>query len=172
MTWDEKIKMVELLNDGSYEDAVAYISGKEVDNQAMDMFVTGFSLTQMKLLHPIKDLIVSFDSSKLDWRSSIRLETMKEYFQAQEENKKEKLEIILELSEKGFSIFQSTKVLNEVLYMELRAEGKMDGQVFATLRNISLHQIHSMYSPSGAMEMLEEEMFEELYKKMESNKVL
>ena len=83
MTWDEKVVMVKLLNDGDYEDAVSYISEKEVDNQAMDMFVTGFDLTKMELLKPIKDFIMNFDSGLLDFRSGLRLETMKEYFKEQ-----------------------------------------------------------------------------------------
>lgn len=83
MTWDEKVEMVKFLNDGNYEDAVSYISQKEVDNQAMDMFVTGFSLTKMELLNPIKEFIMNFDSGLLDFRSGLRLETMKEYFKEQ-----------------------------------------------------------------------------------------
>ena len=61
MTWDEKVEMVKFLNDGNYENAVSYISEKEVDNQAMDMFVTGFDLTKMELLKPLKDFIMNFD---------------------------------------------------------------------------------------------------------------
>ena len=80
MTWDEKVIMVRLLNDGDYNAAVDYLSTKDVDNQAMDMFVTGFSLTEMELLNPVKDLIMNFDSNNLDLRSGIRLKTMKEYF--------------------------------------------------------------------------------------------
>ena len=83
MTWDEKIEMVKFLNNGEYEQAVSYISGKEVDNQAMDMFVTGFDLTKMELLKPLKDFIMNFDSGLLDFRSGLRLETMKEYFNEQ-----------------------------------------------------------------------------------------
>lgn len=85
MTWDEKVIMVRLLNDGDYKVAVDYLSTKDVDNQAMDMFVTGFSLTEMELLNPVKDLIMNFDSNNLDLRSGIRLETMKEYFKEKEE---------------------------------------------------------------------------------------
>lgn len=80
MTWEEKVEMVKYLNDGEYENAVTYISGKEVDNQAMDMFVTGFSLTKMDLLNPIKELIMNFDSGLLDFRSGLRLEIMKSNF--------------------------------------------------------------------------------------------
>ena len=83
MTWEEKVVMVKFLNDGNYEEAVSYISGKEVDNQAMDLFVTGFDLTKMELLKPLKDFIMNFDSGLLDFRSGLRLKTMKEYFKEQ-----------------------------------------------------------------------------------------
>ena len=83
MTWDEKVEMVKFLNDGNYENAVSYISEKEVDNQAMDMFVTGFDLTKMDLFIPIKDFVMNFDSGLLDFRSGLRLETMKEYLKSQ-----------------------------------------------------------------------------------------
>ena len=83
MTWEEKVEMVKFLNDGNYENAVSYISEKEVDNQAMDMFVTGFDLTKMDLLNPIKDFVMNFDSGLLDFRSGLRLETMKEYLKSQ-----------------------------------------------------------------------------------------
>lgn len=86
MTWEEKVEMVKYLNDGEYENAVTYISGKEVDNQAMDMFVTGFSLTKMDLLNPIKELIMNFDSGLLDFRSGLRLEIMKSNFLKEEQS--------------------------------------------------------------------------------------
>lgn len=86
MTWEEKVEMVKYLNDGEYENAVTYISGKEVDNQAMDMFVTGFSLTKMELLNPIKELIMNFDSGLLDFRSGLRLEIMKSNFLKEEKS--------------------------------------------------------------------------------------
>ena len=83
MTWEEKVEMVKFLNDGNYENAVSYISEKEVDNQAMDMFVTGFDLTKMELLNPIKDFVMNFESGLLDFRSGLRLEIMKEYLKSQ-----------------------------------------------------------------------------------------
>ena len=83
MTWEEKVEMVKFLNDGNYENAVSYISEKVVDNQAMDMFVTGFDLTKMELLNPIKDFVMNFESGLLDFRSGLRLETMKEYLKSQ-----------------------------------------------------------------------------------------
>ena len=78
MTWDEKVEMVGLLNNGQYADAVEYVRDKEIDPQAMDMFITGFDLTKFQMLQPIKDIILSYDSSKLDWRSSYRLELLKQ----------------------------------------------------------------------------------------------
>ena len=83
MTREEKVEMVKFLTAGNYENAVSYISEKEVANQAMDMFVTGFDLTKMELLKPLKDFIMNFDSGLLDFRSGLRLETMKEYFKEQ-----------------------------------------------------------------------------------------
>lgn len=80
MEWDDKVEMVKFLNDGDYEKAVSFFSEKEVDPQAMDMFVTGFDLKYMMLLKPIKDLLIKFDSSKLDFRSGLRLELIKQYF--------------------------------------------------------------------------------------------
>lgn len=78
MTWDEKVEMVGLLNNGQYEEAVEYIRDKEIDPQAMDMFVTGFDITEYDLLRPIEDIITSYDSNSLDWRSGVRLGTMKQ----------------------------------------------------------------------------------------------
>lgn len=85
MTWDEKVEMVGLLNNGQYADAVEYVRDKEIDPQAMDMFVTGFDITEYELLRPIEDVITSYDSNSLDWRSGVRLETMKEILKNKEE---------------------------------------------------------------------------------------
>ena len=81
MTWYEKVEMVALLDLNNYENAVSYISKKEVDSQAMEMFVTGFDLTKMNLLNPIKELIMNFDSGLLDFRSGLRLKIMKQHFE-------------------------------------------------------------------------------------------
>lgn len=78
MTWDEKVEMVGLLNNGQYTEAVDYVRGKEIDPQAMDMFVTGFDITEYELLRPIEDIITSYDPNSLDWRSEVRLEIMKQ----------------------------------------------------------------------------------------------
>lgn len=78
MEWNEKIELCTLLNNGEYADAVEFIGNKEIDPQAMDMFITGFDLTMYQILKPIKDIILSYDGSKLDWRSKFRLELLKE----------------------------------------------------------------------------------------------
>ena len=85
MTWDEKLEMVGLLNIGQYKEEVEYIRGNEIDPQAMDMFVTGFDITEYELLRPIENIITSYDSNSLDWRSGVRLETMKEILKNKEE---------------------------------------------------------------------------------------
>jgi hypothetical protein len=80
MTWEEKVKMAVLLNDGSYEEAVNELfSSDDIDTQALDMFVTGFDLTKIELLIPHKEEILNFDASELSWRSSFRLITIQEY---------------------------------------------------------------------------------------------
>ena len=78
MEWNEKIELCTLLNNREYADAVEFIRNKEIDPQAMDMFITGFDLRMYQILQPIKDIILSYDGSKLDWRSKFRLELLKE----------------------------------------------------------------------------------------------
>jgi hypothetical protein len=77
MEWNDKIEMAKLLNNGNYAEAVEFIKDKEMDAQAMDMFITGFNLSQWKLLEPIRNLILSYDSGVLDFRSALRLELAK-----------------------------------------------------------------------------------------------
>lgn len=78
MEWNDKIELCTLLNNGNYAEAVEFIKNKDIDPQAIDMFITGFDLTKFQILQPIKDMILSYDSSKLDWGSSLRLELLKE----------------------------------------------------------------------------------------------
>lgn len=78
MEWNDKIELCTLLNNENYAEAVEFIRNKDIDPQAMDMFITGFELTNFQMLQPIKDIILSYDSSKLDWRTSFRLELLKE----------------------------------------------------------------------------------------------
>lgn len=78
MEWNDKIEMAQLLNNGNYAEAVEFIKDKEMDAQAMDMFITGFDLSQWKLLEPIRSLILSYDSGMLDWSSAFRMQIAKE----------------------------------------------------------------------------------------------
>ena len=78
MEWNDKIEMAKLLNNGNYAEAVEFIKDKEMDAQAMDMFITGFDLSQWKLLEPIRNLILSYDSGALDCRSALRMGCAKE----------------------------------------------------------------------------------------------
>lgn len=78
MEWNDRIELCTLLIHGNYAEAVEFLMHKDIDPQAMGMFITGFDLTKFQMLQPIKDIILSYDSSKLDWRSSIRLELLKE----------------------------------------------------------------------------------------------
>lgn len=77
MEWNDKIDLCTLLNNENYTEAVEFVRNKDIDPQAMDMFITGFDLTKFQMLQPIKDIILSYDSSKLDWGSSFRLELLK-----------------------------------------------------------------------------------------------
>lgn len=72
MKWESKIEMVKLLNSGKYEEAVD-LFGKEEDwdDQAVDMFVTGFNLVEWELLRPIKERITSVKCN--DFRVAARL---------------------------------------------------------------------------------------------------
>ena len=56
MSWEDKCKMVSLLNEGNYKEAVnLFAKEQDWDDQAVDMFVTGFDLTQCELIRPIKE---------------------------------------------------------------------------------------------------------------------
>lgn len=78
MELNDKIEMAKLLNNGNYAEAVEFIKDKEMDAQVMDMFITGFDLSQWKLLEPIRSFILSYDSGMLDLRSAIRMRFVKE----------------------------------------------------------------------------------------------
>lgn len=58
MGWEDKCKMVSFLNNGNYKEAVdLFAKEQDWDDQAVDMFVTGFDLTQHELIEPIKERI-------------------------------------------------------------------------------------------------------------------
>ena len=80
MEWDDKIEMARLMNNGLYKEVVEFIKDKPMDPQAMDMFLTGFDLSYMDLIKPIKDLFLNCDSGSFSFRSALRLELIKEHF--------------------------------------------------------------------------------------------
>lgn len=41
MEWNDKIELCTLLNNENYVEAVEFIRNKDIDPQAMDMFITG-----------------------------------------------------------------------------------------------------------------------------------
>ena len=78
MEWNKKRKMVTLLNNEQYKEAVEMMKDEQDwDGQAVDMFITGFDISQSHLCVEIKDRLLEYDSEKLYWRSAIRLETLK-----------------------------------------------------------------------------------------------
>lgn len=81
MDWNTKIKMVEALNKGNYEQAVSIFSqDKDWDSQAIDMFITGFNLSEHRLLEPLKERILNTDSEYLSSGAALRWETIREAF--------------------------------------------------------------------------------------------
>ena len=72
MTWDDKGEMIRLLNNGMYKEAVDFFGKeKDWDDQAVEMFVLGFDLTQCELLEPIRERITSVQT--YDFRTAMRL---------------------------------------------------------------------------------------------------
>lgn len=56
MKWEDKIQMISLLNEEKYKEAVDLLSKeRDWDDQAIDMFVTGFDLTHRELIEPIRE---------------------------------------------------------------------------------------------------------------------
>ena len=81
MDWNTKIEMVKALNNGNYEQAVSIFSQDEDwDSQAIDMFITGFNLSEYRLLEPLKERILNTDSEYLPLRAALRWETIREAF--------------------------------------------------------------------------------------------
>lgn len=85
MTWDNKIKLITALNNGKYEDAVKMMDEeKDWDDQCVDMFVTGFNITQCKHLLPIKERICKVKSD--NFRVALRLGAIQSWFDNHNEN--------------------------------------------------------------------------------------
>lgn len=79
MDSDSKVEMCKCLNNGKYKEAVeVFANAEEWDNQAVDMFANGFSLTEIDLLKPLSDRILSANVVGIGWRALIRWATIKD----------------------------------------------------------------------------------------------
>ena len=79
MEWEDKVKMVRLLNNGLYQEAVDLFNKEEDwDEQAVTMFVFGFDLTKCSLLEPIKERICNATTE--DFKTALRLALIQEHF--------------------------------------------------------------------------------------------
>ena len=74
MTWDDKVEMVNLLNNGEAKKAAdIIIKNKEnIDPQAIEMILDGFNISDAEYLMPIVDIIETWQSPSL--RSAIRIQ--------------------------------------------------------------------------------------------------
>ena len=85
MKWEDKKIICRFLNDGNSEEAVKFFDKHkdDIDIQALDMFVTGFSLGDYEKLIPIKKLILLYENIELDSiRSNARLQLMVNYLKS------------------------------------------------------------------------------------------
>lgn len=75
MEWDKCVKLCNLLNHEHYEEAVdlLLINKDSIDAQSIDMFITGFDLSQPELALPIKSILNEWNGKLDSWRASIRL---------------------------------------------------------------------------------------------------
>ncbi len=76
MEWNDKIVMAKLLNNMKYKEAVELMKSNErnIDAQAVDMFITGFCLANAELLIPILPILERYISSdSISWRGRMRI---------------------------------------------------------------------------------------------------
>lgn len=78
MEWESKVEMCKFLNNGKYKEAVEVLAKAEVwDNQTIDMFANGFLLTEIDLLKPLRDRVLSTKDTDMSWRAQFRLAMIK-----------------------------------------------------------------------------------------------
>lgn len=71
--------MCKYLNNQQYKEAVeVFANAEEWDSQAIDMFANGFPLTEIDLLKPLRDRILSVEDANIGWRALIRWATIKD----------------------------------------------------------------------------------------------
>lgn len=79
MEWESKVEMCKFLNNGKYKEAVEVFAKAEVwDNQTIDMFANGFLITEIDLLKPLRERILSTKDIDMSWRAQIRWALIKE----------------------------------------------------------------------------------------------
>lgn len=79
MTWNDKVELAWALNQDRYADAVNIIKEHEedIDNMDMNIFATGFNLSEYELLKPIAHIIRNYENESVgDFRSDMRIGMM------------------------------------------------------------------------------------------------
>lgn len=88
MTWEDKVQLCSLSNNGQEQEMIEYFKQHidNIDPQAMDMFITAVNIDDniTNKLSDIKDFILQYDSSNFDFRTGLRLECIKEMFHLKE----------------------------------------------------------------------------------------
>ena len=74
MTWEDKVEMVRLFNNGLYEEAIDFFGKQDDwDVQACDMFVTGMDLSKCEMCLPLDERIQKVEAATLQgFRSQMR----------------------------------------------------------------------------------------------------
>lgn len=88
MTWEDKVQLCNLSNNGKEQEMIEHFKQHidDIDPQAMDMFITAVTIDDniTEKLSDIKDFILQYDSNKFGWRTRFRLQVIKEMFQLKE----------------------------------------------------------------------------------------
>lgn len=81
MTWEDKVQLCSLSNNGKEQEMIEHFKQHidDIDPQAMDMFITAVNIDDniANKLSDIKDFVMQYESSKLDFRTGLRLEYIK-----------------------------------------------------------------------------------------------
>lgn len=91
MTWEDKIEMVRLFNNGQLEEAISFFGSQEDwDLQAIDMFVTAVDLSKVELCLPLDKRLQKIDASSLpSFRSQLRMAMLQTQFDKLQGRKQE-----------------------------------------------------------------------------------
>lgn len=81
MTWEDKVQLCSLSNNGQEQEMIEHFKQHidDIDPQAMDMFITAVNIDDniRNKLSDIEDFVMQYESSKLDFRTGLRLEYIK-----------------------------------------------------------------------------------------------